>query len=201
MIIRGWAAAAAVVLGVTLLAGCSDDDPQGGASQLHTPTTGPSTSPASTASPTTTTSVEAAYARVPTAARAHTYAGAQAFAEFYVAQINRAWTTPDPEALRSYGTSTCLSCDNYVRTAASMKSDGERYDGDAVKLTAAAWLPESRPNLAIVSVLATAIPAPIVNSLGSTVGHGESGPNESEFQLAWSSGRWHVTSIKLVVVK
>ncbi|MGN6611970.1 MAG: hypothetical protein ACTHLJ_09350, partial [Angustibacter sp.] len=53
----------------------------------------PTTSPSGSA---TGGDEAAARARVPKAARAHTFAGAQAFAEFYVEQINKAWTTPDP---------------------------------------------------------------------------------------------------------
>ena len=86
MINRGWAVVATAIVGLTLLAGCSESEPSTGAGQVHTPTAWPSGSPSSTASPPATSATEAAYAQVPKAARAHTYAGAQAFAEFYIAQ-------------------------------------------------------------------------------------------------------------------
>ena len=41
-----------------------------------------------------------------------------------------------------------------------MKVDGERYAGDAATVTLSSWLPESKPNLAIVNVLGKVLATP-----------------------------------------
>ena len=85
--------------------------------------------------------VDAAYARVLAAAKAHTPQGAQSFAEFYVDQISRAWTIPDPSMVAGYGLSTCKSCGAYEGTARSLRDDGQRYAGEPVSRLAGAWQP------------------------------------------------------------
>jgi len=143
---------------------------------------------------------DAAYARVPSAARAHTLPGAQAFAEFYTGQVNKAWTIPDPGQLTGYSTKSCSSCDNLIGNARWLLEKGRRYQGPAATISAAAYLPESTIERPRVSVIGKRTGAAIIDSSGRVVGRGESGPYDLSFDMVWMGGRWAVTSIKLVVV-
>ena len=139
----------------------------------------------------------AAWARVPEAARAHTFAGAQAFAEFYVGQINRAWTTPDPELLRPYGLSSCKSCANYVGNAAEFAVSGHRYARAPLSVVAGAWLPESTGSVTLVSIVWAQRSTQITARAGTVVETVPSSKGVSEFELHWTPPGWRVAAIRL----
>lgn len=183
---------------VAALAGCQGSDDAASAPPPPVRPTPVSTSPTATATATTTPTASAdARARVPKAARAHTFAGAQAFAEFYVEQINKAWTVPDPELLRPYGLPSCKSCANYVATAETMAGRHQRYREDVAEVTAGTWLPESTPSVALVSLVYRQKPVPIVDTAGAVVHRSAALVASSEFQLRWQRGAWHVAGIHL----
>ncbi|MDC5697645.1 hypothetical protein OO014_10275 [Intrasporangium calvum] len=69
-------------------------------------------------------------AGVPVAARKHTKAGAVAFVRHYVDQLNVAWTTPDPEAIRDLcDVRVSKACAANLKDAEAYKRDGLRYSG------------------------------------------------------------------------
>lgn len=208
-----WWAATALALTV---AGCSagPDAAQspGSPTALTTPgvpSTSSSASPRATASspPTSSTvssppvDVDAAYARVPAPARAHTPQGAQAFAEFYVDQINIAWTLPDPAMVAGYGLGTCRSCSAYESTARSLESDGQRYAGKPVSRNGGAWLPGATSSRVEVDVTGHQNSTRIVDSGGAVVDRPQEQPVNLRFDLRWSNAsRWQVATIKVVKV-
>lgn len=162
------------------------------------PTADPSTAGSATASASGSSTSGDAWAQVPRAARAHTYQGAQAFAEYYLNETNDAWSRPDWRLLVPLATSNCKSCSNYVETARSLEAERQHYDGDSVMVRASAWLPESTRAKAYVSVVAVQLAARIVDAGGRTV---ERVPKEngiSEFELVWRGDRWLVNAIRLV---
>lgn len=156
----------------------------------------PTASPASSATAKPSVEVDA-WARVPKAARAHTFAGAQAFAEFYVEQINKAWTAPDPELLRPYGLPSCKSCANYVTTAESMRAQAQHFQSDVASVSAGAWFPESTDSLALVSLVWRQKPVALVDATGAVVHRSPGLVASSEFQLRWQGDAWHVAGIHL----
>lgn len=162
-------------------------------SSSTTPTVSPSVSPS--VSPTEDDA--AAWQRVPKAARAHTFAGAQAFAEFYVGLINKAWTTPDPELLRPYGLPSCKSCANYVRTAEDFRTKSQRYADVPLTVVAGAWLPESSSSLVLVSLVYRQRPVAIVDASGRVVHRSTALVASSEFQVGWQRAGWHIAGIHL----
>jgi hypothetical protein len=152
-------------------------------------------SPTSGAS--TPVDVETAYARVPAAARAHTPQGAQAFAEFYMNQINKAWTTPDPAELQPFGRSSCRSCSNYVTTAKSLKKENHRYESAPAHIKGASYLPGGTANQIEVSVVSDKLAARIVDANGVTVETTGRGVFSFSLTLAWDGGHWSVEEIRL----
>lgn len=161
------------------------------------PAAGASGPSASASGSTTGSGVDAAWERVPRAARAHTFQGAQAFAEFYIGQINQAWTTPDPELLRPYGLMSCKSCANYVATAAKFSASRQRYAVAPVKVVASTWLPESTTSAALVSVVWAQRSTQIVSVTGKPVRLIGDGKGVSEFELRWQDRSWRVAGIRL----
>ncbi len=188
-----------IVVGLVVLAGCHGADatkpmPRAVSPTALTPSPAPSSAPPSSGSP----GDDAALAKVPRPARAHTNAGAQAFAEFYIAQINKAWTAPDPAELTPYGAPTCKSCANYADTARTLQADRQRYGSPPFTLKGGAWLPESQRDDAVVRLVLVQNPAPIVNVGGATVQTIPRDSGVSEFSVAWAGDRWMVGTIKLV---
>lgn len=158
----------------------------------------PTTSPSGSA---TGGDEAAARARVPKAARAHTFAGAQAFAEFYLDQLNRAWTGPDPRALGDLATSRCGTCRQYTEVAASLRANGERYRGRVLTVRSAAWQPESTLARAVVYVNVVQEAATVVDSRGKTVRSERRTLGTSAVEVDWSGRQWKVSRIKQVVFK
>lgn len=157
----------------------------------RTPTGTPSAPPSGRAA--------AAWALVPTEARARTFAGAQAFAEFYMRRVNKAWQTPDPQAIRPYAMEVCRTCRNFEDAAADLAEQRRRYADAPFTLTASAWLPESQPDRAVVDLILVQNVRAIVDEYGDKV---QAVPNDrgvSRFVLRWRDGRWSIESVKLVV--
>lgn len=161
------------------------------------PTSDPTTTTMGTAKPTVAPD-PAALAQVPKAARAHTYAGAQAFAEFYLRQLNEAWSKPDPEAIRPYATSACKTCAAFVSTATSLKDKGHRYDGSATTVEASAWLPESTRNAAIVDVITVQQRRKILDQGGEVVRTTQRQRGVARMKIVWGHVGWQVARSQLV---
>ncbi|WP_369853683.1 DUF6318 family protein [Angustibacter sp. Root456] len=160
----------------------------------------PSASPTSTSEPSPSAEAEA-WARVPKAAREHTFAGAQAFAEFYLEQLNQAWTAPDPQALADLATSRCGTCRQYTEVAVALRANGERYSGRVLTVRSAAWQPESTLARAVVYVNVVQEAATVVDSRGSTVRSERRTLGTSAVEVDWSDSHWRVSRIQQVVFK
>jgi hypothetical protein len=193
MVVRSIAMIAVVV---GLVSGCS------GAQGAPEPDAGPpalSVSSAPSVTPSTTapaTLDEAARARIPEAARAHTPQGAEAFARFYLEQVNDAWMKPDPELIRPYALESCKTCANYVDTAEWLVAEGAAYDGAPTTLGASVVLPESRSDRVLVRVLQQQEERRILRLDGTAADtvHDQSG--ELELQVEWHQEAWHLGSVK-----
>lgn len=201
MITRGYLCRfAGAALAVVALAGCQSSDDAASSPPSPVRPTQVSTSPTPTASSTAPTASADAWARVPQAARAHTFAGAQAFAEFYLGELNRAWISADPQVIQRFASKDCATCGGLVATAEGMRRRSERYDGDAVRVVATTYMPESTLAKPIVRVVNVQQARAVVNAAGAVVRRVPRRPNEAQFELSWHQDRWLVDAIKDVQV-
>lgn len=197
---------AVALIGVAVLGGCSGEGTSGAAPSPVTPTAG-STSPSTVVTGTgaggsTGSASVDPWRAVPVAARRHTYAGAQAFAEFYLTQLNRSWRQADPTLLQPFGTASCKSCTNYVAVASAMSQRRQRLDGDLSQVVASAWLPNSTANLVVVDVSAVQLASRVVDQTGQPVRTYRREPTELQFRVAWAPpGRWGIASVTQVVAQ
>lgn len=182
------------------LAGCSSSDADPGRTPVATPTAVPSspTTSGTASSPRSSGASPSAVPSIPAAARAHTTAGAEAFARHYLAQVNRAWTIPDASLLNNLALSTCKSCTNYLKTAASLERDGLRYNGQPASVGASLLLPESTSNLVAIQFLYTQNHRSIVDIRGNVR---ETLPKKtalSEVIVSWRQGKWSIVEMRVV---
>jgi hypothetical protein len=181
---------------VGLAAGCSGAQgasaPDAGSSPA-----GGSPSPRVSSSPTASaTWDDAARARIPKAARAHTPQGAEAFARFYLEQVNKAWMVPDPELIRPYAQPGCKTCSNFTKTAEWLRREQLRYSGPPGTLKASIWLPESTRDHVLVRVVHIQEARDILRVDGSVKEKLKRMPGESELDVAWSDSLWHISTVK-----
>ncbi|MEO7132293.1 MAG: DUF6318 family protein [Dermatophilaceae bacterium] len=104
-----------------------------GASTTATSTRDPSTAAATTAAP--TPSVDPVLAKIPAAARPETPEGAEAFAKFYIGQLNAALSLADPAQVKGLFTEDCKGCTAFLQSAEKMKSNGQRHAGETLTVT------------------------------------------------------------------
>ena len=180
--------------------GCSGAQGASGQPDVVTPalsmTSSASSGPSTTA---TATLDDAARARIPTAARAHTPAGAEAFARFYLEQVNQAWMTPDPELIRPYALESCKTCANYVKTAEWLTQRTLQYDGSPMDLGLSIVAPESRNDHVYIEMPANQQHRNIVRPDGSVE---ETLPKRvagAQVELVWSQTAWHVREVRVIL--
>lgn len=162
------------------------------------------TSPGTTSSsPTATTKpgrASSAAAEIPAAARSHDAAGAEAYVRFYLAQVNKAWFTPSPEALSALSLPACKPCNNFVGTAETLKQSGRRYAGRAITLGVSAQLPESTQDVVDIS-------GPLVQEAQDILG--VDGTKQQSVKrsvrggvliVAWSTEGWKMRNIRFEAI-
>ena len=94
----------------------------------------PTTSPATSASPSPTSAYVPVKPKFPAAAKKQTDAGAVAFVEYYWAALNYAWTRPDPNILRGLSVEDCISCKSLKNAAHEYAILGQRFNRPPVDL-------------------------------------------------------------------
>jgi hypothetical protein len=199
---HGWIVRCVVMIAVTVGAasGCSGAQGASGQSDVGTPAPSVSSSPSATPSTMATATLDdAARARIPKAARAHTPQGAEAFARFYLEQVNQAWMVPDPELIRPYALESCKTCANYVETAQWLIDNHRHYANNPSTIGVSTVLPESTPNRVLVQVVNNQEKSEIVNADGTvhrTMPHVYAG---SEVEVRWMTDSWAVRGIKAVL--
>ncbi len=188
-------------LAVLLLSACT------GGTETPPPTSSMATSASSTAppttsasaTPTTTTSASATptttdpvLARIPKAARPETMQGAEAFARFYVSQMNAAFTEADRQALSGLYESTCTTCQNFYDTASRFKTEGLRHSKSSFTVrsaTASSFTAQSRVVNAFVEQTGVAV----VDKDGAVTGRTKSAEGvfviSLKFSVHWTIAR------------
>lgn len=167
-----------------------------------TPTSVPArpSSTSSTVTPSASTSSPAAATRpaIPAAARAHTAAGAEAFARFYIDTVNRSWNLADPLLLDGLALSSCKTCLNFRRTAENLNREQLHYESSAISLGLSLPLPESRMNLATIQFIYVQLSRLIVNDAGRIVRKVPRKSALTQFDIAWSQRGWKIQEIRVV---
>ncbi len=186
-----------VLMCSVLLAGCgADDEPALARPSMVRPTAvRPTDAPASATGTTTAKQV------VPKAARAHTYAGADAFARFYFAQVNKAWMTPDGSAIEGLSTTRCATCTAFEAKAKALESAQRKYGEAPVRVLASGWLPDSTRARPVLDVVVRQEPARVLDAAGVVVSRDKRRRGTFRCNLLWDSGAWRVDKIQEVVFK
>lgn len=168
---RSLLAYAVAPVALATLGACTGGDP---APAVTTP---PSTSAVtSSATPTTTTStapsptasVDPVIAKIPAAARPHTQDGAEAFARFYMEQVNRAFTTADPTALTALAGADCKTCSAFLAGAKDLKDKGHRHKGVSISVDGAPANTYT-PTKAVVQIFVTQHSVPVIDQSDNKV--------------------------------
>lgn len=161
---------------------------------------GPSASASSpTASAGTSSPGSPSPAPLPAAAREHTPKGAEAFVRHFLAEYNRAVTTPAPGLLRPMSLPSCKTCAGLEDDVTALIKDGEKYLVAPVRIDAVTCVvcAPAEPTWIVDSWLFSR-PAKIANSAGVVMQITESSSDLLDFSLQWKSGQWTVSRIRLV---
>lgn len=160
----------------------------------------PATTSAPTPSATASTPPSSTYpADVPAEARANTLAGAAAFARYFFAQVNMAYTKPKAGLIPPLATSECKSCAAFEDTASGYVAAGQHYDRPALEVlevTAAAGVPAEQPGKQALDVALHQLPAKVMSSSGVV----DTIKEQQGVMVVWLSHGdegWRVTSIKV----
>ena len=128
-----------------VLTGCSEPDVVADPPPLATPTAGSAspTSPSLTTTPpaSATTTAPIASTSIPAAAQAHTAAGAEAFARYYVTLINAAWTLPSADLLGPYSQQSCKTCQNFQTASSRLVVQDQRYEAPPITVKSSVVVP------------------------------------------------------------
>lgn len=186
---------AIVALVVGLASGCTGAQGASGPDASPSPPGPTSTNPTASSTPSATLDDEAR-ARIPQAARAHTAKGAEAFARFYLQQVNEAWMAPDPELIRPYALESCKTCANLVSSAEWLVRHGSKYDSRPTTVGPSVVLPESTDVRVLVRVVQSQEASRIINAAGDVQKAFSRVSGESEVEVRWRDSGWSVGYIK-----
>ena len=179
MVARTWRYAAGLALLGALasgLVGCTSGPAGSGLTGSSTvsgsaasTTTGSSSTSSVTSSATSTTGATLTYpADVPAEARVNSPAGAMAFARYFFAQVNKAYTTPQAGLIAPLSTANCKTCAAAEQNASDYLASGRRYDRDALAVLEVSINPETLAQGHTIDVAAHQLPARIINTSGAT---------------------------------
>lgn len=151
--------------------------------------------PTTTSTPSPTSSEDPVNAKIPKAARAHTQEGAEAFARFYMEQVNKGFTEADPSSLEGLGAPSCETCSSFFESTKDLKARGHHHKGLSISVDGA--LANSyTPKKAIVQLFVTQHSVPVVDRRGKEVDHTKAG--EGIFLATLSFGnRWVIERIQV----
>jgi hypothetical protein len=183
-----YAAALAALLTVPA---CTGADPGPTATTPPVSTTSTSTTasepPSTTTSP--TTSVDPVLAKIPAPARAQSEKGAQAFARFFIEQLNVGAMRPDGNVLNGLFIASCKTCVAMHASLEDLEKRDQRHDGQSIKVLATSSIKSSasRPQ---VLVDVQQISVKVLDSKGRTVRTTASGPGSFVMTLSLVNGHW-----------
>ncbi len=134
-------------------------------------------------------------AKIPKEARAKTQKGAEAFAMFYMRQVNEAFTKADSSFLADLAKPGCNICRRFAEGADDMKKEGVRHKGLSIEPTSASVSisDESSPQ---VLVWTTQHAVPVVDDSGTRVRTTTGAKGIFVMTLSYDA-RWWVTKLQV----
>lgn len=200
---RGYAAALATLL-VACLAGCAGGDSTTPATGLPTSAGTPITLPTLTPSGAGTTTGASTggfdvLANMPTAAKQHTNAGAQAFVRYYIEAFGQLLMNPARGELRKLADVKCKGCAEHERILAE-NVDARRLYSTQIFRTLNVGEPATNGNLVDASAVTDLNLFSLVDTStasvavpGSTTSKPAIGKLLIRWRLSWHDGQWLVT--------
>ena len=194
------AAALALALAVSVLAGCTGGDPAPPqtSAPASSPTTSTTMSTPPTASTTSTTSAGPAFpAGLPETAKTNDKAGAEAFAKFFFDSVNQAWVKADPNPLDSLCRfEVSKSCTALRDTARDLKTKKQHYDGAPVAVEKVSSLGAVGGQHRVLFA-GRQLQRSIVDDRGHIVSTDQLKSINFVFYLEWGATGWIVSDLKL----
>lgn len=169
-------------------------------------TPGTSSAPATTHDTATTTASRTATASpstppaagpvVPSAARSHTPAGAVAFVQFYIDQVNRAWTTPQTGLIPALSLPTCKSCAGLESSAKELSTAKAHYARSSLAIEQPEYGVIGNPPRELVTCTIVETPTPTIGPTSTYTPPGKATHYPASLEIAWRDGNWAVTEIR-----
>jgi len=179
-----------------LLTGCGGDT-RPDASRSSTASSLPTTTAAPTTSaPTTSTTSPTTDPNIPAAARAHTAAGAEAFAKYFFAQLNRSWSTADPSLLPPLSEPGCKTCGAFTSSAASFRSKTQHYKGEVFSVTSIGALGKGLRGEEVL-VVGEQKPGAIVDQAGTVITASVRQKGKFIVSLVWTGRGWKAVELQV----
>ena len=167
--------------------------------------TQPDTSPSTitVSSPTSTTSTSATPTPsqivdpdIPIPARSETTAGAEAYARYFFAQLNRSWSTADPSLLKPLSESGCKTCNAFTGSAASFRSKNQHYKGEVFSVSSVSALGKGLKGQEVL-VVGKQKPGSVVDRGGNIVKTSVTQAGKFVVSLRWAGGRWSTLELQV----
>ncbi len=193
-----WLAMLGVLAGGVV--GCTNS-PAGPVSTTSATASGVTITPAPpTSAPRTTSATASAVypADVPAEARVNSPAGAMAFARYFFAQVNKAYTTPQAGLIRPLADPTCLSCASFAENADVYVQKGQRYSTEPIRVLEVTPAPDAGPaDGRLIDVVARQQKATLLDATGRPQDTFSEKEGIFLVNLRWSEDRWYVRKIQV----
>jgi len=193
-----WLAMLGVLAGGVV--GCTNS-PAGPVSTTSATASGVTITPAPpTSAPRTTSATASAVypADVPAEARVNSPAGAMAFARYFFAQANLAYTTPRSGLLPPLSTAKCKTCAAFEATASRYVREGLRYDRNPVQILEVTLDAEPLTSGHIVDLVAHQQPARVIDGAGAVVENIKEQKVIFVINVVSVDAAWRIDSVKVM---
>jgi hypothetical protein len=129
---------------------------------------------------------------VPAAARAHTEAGAEAFARFFIDELNVAWTKPAAGKIAALSDPGCKACASLESTAGDLVAKGRHYVSNPLRVRTAASFEGAPKDRQFVRLILAQPGARVVDGSGVTVETDSKKEEGRTAVLLWQEGSWRI---------
>ena len=185
---------AAGLIAALALAACSSGGPAASATPAGPTSTAVPSAPAPTTSK-ATAAVDPVLARIPAAARPETMEGAEAYATFFMDQVNVAFTRADDGVLTGLFRASCKVCSELQKSAADLRASGQRHTGLSIEVTSTT-VRDFNSATRTVLIWTTQHSVPVVNASGETV-RSTKGAKGVFLATLDFDGRWHIDRMQV----
>ena len=184
---RFGAGLAVLVLAVSACSG--GDDPATSPSSTSTSSSSTPSTTSSSSAPSSSTAATIYPADLPADARKHSSEGAVAFANYYISQVNEAWSKPDATLLPPLSNPDCLSCADLQSTARDLVAKNNRYVSQPITIRSAKFVGNEQAQTH-VRVLMTQNRVNVVDAQGQVVSTDAKKEFARTVGVTWEGNRW-----------